>query len=37
MKGSETGLDWPSWATGALALVVLTSILTVAATLNDIW
>ena len=30
-------LDWPQWATVSLVLVVLTSILTVAATLNDIW
>jgi len=37
MKGPESRLDWPNWATGALVLVVLTSILTIAATLNDIW
>jgi hypothetical protein len=30
-------LDWPGWATIALALVLLTCILTIAATLNDIW
>jgi hypothetical protein len=28
---------WPKWATWALILVVLTSLLTIAATINDIW
>jgi hypothetical protein len=30
-------LEWPRWATGALVLVFLTTIATIAATLNDIW
>jgi hypothetical protein len=30
-------IDWPGWATPALVLVVLTSLVTIAATLNDIW
>jgi hypothetical protein len=29
-------LAWPRWANWALALVILTSLLTIAATLNDI-
>jgi hypothetical protein len=28
---------WPNWASWALAVVVLGSILTIAATINDIW
>jgi hypothetical protein len=30
-------LDWPSWSTWALVAIVLGSIATIAATLNDIW
>jgi hypothetical protein len=28
---------WPSWATWALVAIIATSLLTVAATINDIW
>ena len=28
---------WPRWATWTLIFVVVTSIMTVAATFNDIW
>ena len=30
-------LLWPNWATWALIAVVITSLLTIAATINDIW
>jgi hypothetical protein len=30
-------LDWPKWSSWALFAVVLSSLLTIAATLNDIW
>jgi len=30
-------LMWPGWATWAVIAVVATSLLTIAATLNDIW
>jgi hypothetical protein len=30
-------LEWPSWATWAIVAILLSSIATVAATLNDIW
>jgi len=30
-------LLWPAWATWALAAVVVTSLVTIAATINDIW
>jgi hypothetical protein len=29
-------LAWPGWANWALALVIITSLLTIGATLNDI-
>jgi hypothetical protein len=36
-KQGETGrLDWPWWASWALIAVVISSLVTVAATLNDI-
>lgn len=28
---------WPKWATWALIVVVVTCVMTVAATINDIW
>jgi hypothetical protein len=28
---------WPNWSNWALLAVVLTSLLTIAATINDIW
>jgi hypothetical protein len=30
-------LDWPRWATWSLAAVIATALVTLAATLNDIW
>jgi hypothetical protein len=34
----KTGnLEWPQWATWALFGVILTAVVTVAATINDIW
>jgi len=30
-------LEWPSWSTWAVVAIVLGSIATIAATLNDIW
>jgi hypothetical protein len=37
MRIGDHELEWPRWATIALILVAASSILTVAATLNDIW
>jgi hypothetical protein len=37
MDPKQAELDWPAWSTWALVIVVITSLLTVAATLNDIW
>jgi len=37
MKHPASELLWPSWASWALVAVVLTSLLTIAATINDIW
>jgi hypothetical protein len=37
MTRSPRELLWPTWATWALVAVVLTSVLTIAATINDIW
>jgi hypothetical protein len=33
----EPLLEWPAWATWALVAVIVSSIVTVAATINDIW
>ena len=30
-------LDWPWWSNWALVATVLTAIVTIAATVNDIW
>lgn len=30
-------LLWPKWATWTLIIVVVTSLITIAATINDIW
>jgi len=30
-------MQWPAWSTWVLAAILLSSIATVAATLNDIW
>ena len=37
MKHAHPKLEWPGWATGALALTVVTCLVTIAVTLNDIW
>jgi hypothetical protein len=37
MKHPASELLWPSWASWALVAVVLSSLLTVVATINDIW
>jgi hypothetical protein len=37
MKKLEHAMAWPAWATWALVAVVLTSLVTIAATINDIW
>jgi hypothetical protein len=34
---ADTRIDWPKWANLALAAVVATLLVTIAATLNDIW
>jgi hypothetical protein len=30
-------LEWPAWSTWAVIAIVLSSVATIAATLNDIW
>jgi hypothetical protein len=37
MKKLEHAMAWPWWATWAVIAVVLTSLVTIAATINDIW
>ena len=37
MKRPEPAMDWPQWATWALLAVIVTSIVTIAAAINDIW
>jgi hypothetical protein len=37
VKQDKAAMDWPTWASWALIAVTLTSLLTIAATLNDIW
>ena len=37
MAVHEHKMMWPTWATWALVVVVVTAILTIGATLNDIW
>ena len=37
MKKLEHAMAWPAWATWALVAVDLTSLVTIAATINDIW
>jgi hypothetical protein len=36
MQNSEK-LLWPKWASWALVAVIITCLLTIAATINDIW
>ena len=37
MKKAAPSIDWPNWATWSLIAVVITSLVTIAATFNDIW
>jgi hypothetical protein len=37
MSAKSGELSWPNWATWALVATVLTSLLTIYATINDIW
>jgi hypothetical protein len=37
MKRAHQKIEWPKWASVTLALVVVTSLLTIAAAINDIW
>jgi hypothetical protein len=37
MHAPKPRLEWPGWATVVLAAIIVTAILTVAATINDIW
>lgn len=37
MASEPKPINWPGWATWALVLVMLTALVTLAATLNDIW
>lgn len=37
MSAKSHDFHWPAWSTWALFAVILTAILTVAATINDIW
>ena len=37
MKSSEHHLDWPKWATWALVAVLVSALVTIAASINDIW
>jgi hypothetical protein len=37
MNDQPHRMFWPKWSTWALIAVAITSLLTIAATLNDIW
>jgi hypothetical protein len=37
MENPAREMLWPRWATWALLAVVVTSLVTIAATINDIW
>jgi hypothetical protein len=37
VKKEAPSIDWPNWASWALFGVVITSLFTIAVTLNDIW
>jgi hypothetical protein len=37
VDGSTHHLLWPRWATWSLVAVVVTALITIAITLNDIW
>jgi hypothetical protein len=37
MDRRHENLEWPGWATIALIATALTALLTIAATINDIW
>jgi hypothetical protein len=30
-------MEWPRWASAALAAIVVTALVTILATINDIW
>jgi len=37
MKEADQKLDWPQWCTWALIAIVVSSVVTIGATINDIW
>jgi hypothetical protein len=37
MKTEREMISWPAWATWALIAVIVTSLVTIGATINDIW
>ena len=37
MSNEKKSLEWPAWATLTLVATVLTCLVTIGATLNDIW
>ena len=37
MTDEEQNWHWPAWSTWALLAVIATSVVTVAAAINDIW
>ena len=37
MDHGHNNLEWPAWATWALVAVLVTALVTIAATINDIW
>jgi len=34
---AKSNIEWPRWANLALVVIVLTSVTTIVATINDIW
>jgi hypothetical protein len=37
MAAKQEKLAWPAWSTWALLAVIVSALVTVAATVNDIW
>lgn len=37
MSKEASSIAWPKWSTWALLAIVASSLLTIAATINDIW
>jgi hypothetical protein len=37
VKGTFAEMEWPAWATWALLATLATSLITIAATINDVW